>query len=393
MKFNLKTTLPIHVLDVSMPILRTSIRNDLRLISKIALTEHDGNLSGRNGEAIREMLGMKSNSWDRILEEGEKAHNLWEGRQLTNKGKACAEDGFVMDHEDGPHRLWVIEAQEPIGLRIIHIEAWSDFEISSGDLGIDHRNGFVQRLRKEGYVHSSILNPKNRCRFKPPTWWVRWMKREPAVQEHSELSSPIHLTCSWKPGQSTPDFSLKGKIYGLKNQAVNIDGKIDIKHPPSKKQMQHLVSNALSTRLTGGQTWDENDNCLRTDIASLASNQEAIERMKMDFELGAIEDQSIGTWTSCTLQGISLRAQNEIAATEWACSIFWNRYDAVHRTQAHTSALIAELSGESAFEGFTLTFDAMMRGLLRARNVPQGARWLFDSAADLNQSIGLEVRL
>ena len=59
MKLKLTTDCNIHVLDVSMPILRTTVRNDLRLIAKIASDEHKGKVSGREGEAIREMLGMK----------------------------------------------------------------------------------------------------------------------------------------------------------------------------------------------------------------------------------------------------------------------------------------------------------------------------------------------
>ena len=70
------------------------------------------------------MLGMKPNSWKRIIQEGDVEHN-WSDLHLTDKGRHCAENGIVLDHEDGPHRLWVIDAPEPIGMRIIHIEAWA----------------------------------------------------------------------------------------------------------------------------------------------------------------------------------------------------------------------------------------------------------------------------
>ena len=62
---------------------------------------------------------MKPNTWQRIINEGERARNLWQDGQLTEKGKQCSKDGIVLDHEDGPHRLWVIDEQNPIGLRII----------------------------------------------------------------------------------------------------------------------------------------------------------------------------------------------------------------------------------------------------------------------------------
>ena len=62
MKLELSRKIRVHVLDVSMPILRSAVRNDLRLIAKIAMTEHEGSLAGRSGEVIRDMLGIKINS-------------------------------------------------------------------------------------------------------------------------------------------------------------------------------------------------------------------------------------------------------------------------------------------------------------------------------------------
>ena len=177
MKLELSRKIQVRVLDVSMPIRRSMVRNDLRLIAKIAETEYNGSLAGRNGENIREILGMKPNSWKRIIEEGDREHTLWSNHQLTHKGRQCAKNGIVLDHEDGPHRLWVIDAPEPIGMKIIHIEAWADINVRQNELGQEHRDKFVRRIRNEGLEHVSVIDSRNRCRFKPPGWWVRWVKR------------------------------------------------------------------------------------------------------------------------------------------------------------------------------------------------------------------------
>jgi hypothetical protein len=392
MKLKLTTDCNIHVLDVSMPILRTTVRNDLRLIAKIASDEHKGKVSGREGEAIREMLGMKSNTWQRILEEGERAHSLWQDGQLTEKGKRCSNDGMVLDHEDGPHRLWVIEAQQPIGLKIIHIEAWSDIEISSNSIGETHRGGLVQNLRKEGAVHESILDSTNRCRFRPPSWWVRWMKRDPAVQEHPELSTQGRISCSWGLENKAPEFSFSGPLKGMRKGAVSAEGAFEVARPPAKNQMQGLVSDVLSNHLEGSQTWDEKSNCLRTDISSL-NDKQAIHDMKKDLLFGSVEQQPIGYWERGALEGIQLRARSLETAREWASTLYWNQNDAIHRTEKQVATLIQALSKKSALEEFSLEFDIKMRqSLMDSLEAPDGAKWFFHASEDLSQAIGAEVR-
>lgn len=389
MKLELSRKIPVHVLDVSMPILRSAVRNDLRLIAKIAMTEHEGNLAGRSGEVIRDMLGMKVNSWKRVVEEGERAHNLWRDGQLTSRGRKCAEDGVVLDHEDGPHRLWVIEAPEPIGMKIIHIEAWADIAVKIGQLGKEHKGRFVSRIRNEGYEHASIIDAGNRCRFKPPSWWVRWIKRDPVVQEHPNLSTEIELLCTWEAGDSVSGFSARGKLAGLDDKHVAFEGVLDVDKSPIAEQMAAIVSSALSTKLSGGQTWDDASKSLLTDVSSI--NRDAIERMKMDIQLGRVEDSRIGDWPNSVLRNIKLRAKDEDAARGWIATLFWNRNDAIHRTKSQTNTLIGSIASESAFQGFALDNEnAMLDSLISISNAPEGARWLFNAASDLALAIGQE---
>lgn len=389
MKLELSRKIRIHVLDVSMPILRTAVRNDLRLIAKIAMTEHDGNLAGRSGEVIRDMLGMKVNTWKRVIDEGDKAHNLWRDGQLTSRGRKCAEDGVVLDHEDGPHRLWVIDAPEPIGMKIIHIEAWANIAIKTGQLGEEHEGGFVNRIRNEGLEHASIIDTKNRCRFKPPSWWVRWIKRDPVVQEHSTLSTEIELLCTWEAGDSASVFSARGKLAGLGDKHVAFEGVLDVEKSPAADLMAAIVSSTLSTKLTGGQTWDDASKSLLSDVSSL--NRDAIERMKMNIQLGRVEDSRIGDWTNSVLRDISLRAKDEEAARDWVATLFWNRNDAIHRTKSQTNALIGNIASESAFKGLSLDNDsAMLDSLVSISNAPLGAHWLFSATSDLAMAIGWE---
>ena len=389
MKLELSRKISVHVLDVSMPILRSAVRNDLRLIAKIAMTEHEGNLAGRSGEVIRDMLGMKVNSWKRVVEEGERAHNLWRDGQLTSRGRKCAEDGVVLDHEDGPHRLWVIEAPEPIGMKIIHIEAWADIAVKIGQLGKEHKGRFVSRIRNEGYEHASIIDAGNRCRFKPPSWWVRWIKRDPVVQEHPNLSTEIELLCTWEAGDSASGFSARGKLAGLDDKHVAFEGVLDVDKSPAAEQMAAIVSSTLSTKLSGGQTWDDASKSLLTDVSSI--NRDAIERMKMDIQLGRVEDSRIGDWPNSVLRNIKLRAKDEDAARGWIATLFWNRNDAIHRTKSQTNTLIGSIASESAFQGFVLDNEnAIIDSLISISNAPEGARWLFNAASDLALAIGQE---
>jgi hypothetical protein len=389
MKLELSRKIRVHVLDVSMPILRSAVRNDLRVIAKLAMTEHEGSLAGRSGEAIREMLGMKSNSWKRVVDEGETAHRLWRDGQLTPRGRKCAENGVVLDHEDGPHRLWVIEAPEPIGMKIIHIEAWADIALKTVELGEEHKGRFVSRIRNEGYEHASIIDPHNRCRFKPPSWWVRWIKRDPVVQEHPNLSTEIDLLCTWEPGDSASGFAARGKLAGLDDKHIAFQGSIDVERSPAAEQMAAIVSSTLSTKLSGGQTWHDASKSLLTDVSSL--NADAIERMKMDIHLGRVEDSRIGDWSDSVLRDIELRAKDEDAARGWIAALFWNRNDPIHRTVGQTNGLVGLIATESAFKGLNLNNeDAMADSLVKASNAPDGVRWLFEAARDMSLAIGQE---
>jgi len=365
------------------------VRNDLRLIAKIAETEHNGSLAGRDGESIRDMLGMKPNSWKRVIDEGDGEHNLWSDRQLTEKGRRCARDGVVLDHEDGPHRLWVIDAPEPIGMKIIHIEAWADIDVKQNELGEEHRDRFVKRIRNEGFEHTSVIDSGNRCRFKPPAWWVRWIQRDPAVQEHPNLCTSVDLLCSWAPGDASSTFSARGKLAGITDKHQAFEGPLDVEMSPTADQMAGIVTSALSSKISGGQEWDEASKALKTDVNSI--HREAIERMKMDMDLGQIDDGRIGDWSNSQLRDIELRARDADSARDWVATLFWNRNDPIHRTNSQANALIGSITSESAFQGLTLNNeDAMFASLVSISNAPDGARWLFNAASDLALAIGQE---
>ena len=389
MKLELSRKIQVRVLDVSMPIRRSMVRNDLRLIAKIAETEHNGSLAGRNGENIRDMLGMKPNSWKRIIEEGDREHNLWSDLQLTEKGRQCAKNGIVLDHEDGPHRLWVIDAPEPIGMKIIHIEAWADIDVRQNELGQEHRHKFVRRIRNEALEHISVIDSGNRCRFKPPGWWARWVQRDPIVQEHQNLSTSVDLLCSWAPGDASSIFSARGKLAGITDKHQAFEGPLDVEMSPNADQMAGIVASALSSKISGGQEWDEGSKALKTDVNSI--NSEAIERMRMDMNLGKIEDGRIGDWSNSRLRDIELRARDSDSARDWVSTLFWNRNDAIHRTKSQTNTLIGSIASESAFKGFALDNEnAMFASLISISNAPEGARWLFNAANDLTLAIGQE---
>ena len=389
MKLELMEKIQVHVLDVSMPILRSAVRNDLRLIAKITQTEHDGSLAGRNGESIREMLGMKPNSWRRVIEEGESAHRLWADNRLTDRGRKCAKDGIVLDHEDGPHRLWVIDAPEPIGMKVIHIEAWANISTDHNELGEEHTSNYIKRIRNESLEHASVIDPSNRCRLRPPSWWQRWMKRDPLVQEHLNLSTEIDLLCEWKPGGQFSTFAARGNLAGITNKPQVFEGRLDVEKSPPADQMKAIVVSALSSQLSGGQEWDDTTETLKTDIKSI--DQKSIERMRIDIPLGQISDGRIGNWDSSSLKDIELRARDENSARDWIATLFWNNNDVIHRTNSQTNALIRDITSESAFQGMTFNNEAAMLDSLISINIaPEGAHWLFSTAKDLALPIGQE---
>ena len=68
--------------------------------------------------------------------------------------------------------------------------------------------------------------------------------------------------------------------------------------------MAAIVSSTLSTKLSGGQTWDDASKSLLSDVSSL--DRDAIERMKMNIQLGRVQDSRIGDWTNSVLRDISL---------------------------------------------------------------------------------------
>lgn len=389
MKLELIEKIQVHVLDVSMPILRSTVRNDLRLIAKITQTEYDGSLAGRNGENIREMLGMKPNSWRRVIEEGERAHRLWTDNKLTESGLKCAKDGVVLDHEDGPHRLWVIDAPEPIGMRVIHIEAWANINTNHNELGEEHTSKYIKRIRNESLEHASVIDSSNRCRLRPPSWWSRWMKRDPLVQEHPNLSTNIDLLCEWKPGDKFSTFAARGKLAGITNKHQSFEGQLDVEKSPSADQMEAIVASALSSQLSGGQEWDDITKTLKTDIKSI--DEKSIERMRIDMPLGQIDDGRIGNWARSILRDIKLRARDENSARDWIATLFWNRNDPIHRTNSQTNVLIRDIASESAFQGMPLNNEAAMLDSLTSISIaPEGAHWLFNAASDLALTIGQE---
>ena len=392
MKLELSREIKVRVLDVSMPIRRSMVRNDLRLIAKIANTEHNGSLAGRDGENIREMLGLKPNSWKRVIEEGEGEHNLWSDRQLTEKGRQCAQDGVVLDHEDGPHRLWVIDAPEPIGLKIIHIEAWADIDVKTNELGKEHQDKFVKRIRNEGLEHTSVIDSGNRCRFKPPGWWTRWIKRDPIVQEHPNLATSVDLLCSWAPGDASSTFSARGKLAGIIDKHQAFEGPLDVEISPSADQMAGIVASALSSKVSGGQEWEPESKVLKTDVNSI--DDEAMERMRMDIDLGQINDGRIGDWSKSILKDIELRARDSNSAMDWIATLFWKRNDPIHRTDTRTKSIIQEISSESAFQKFTFEDEkSMLHSLVSINNAPEGAKWLFNTTKDLSLAISKEETL
>jgi hypothetical protein len=218
------------------------------------------------------------------------------------------------------------------------------------------------------------------------------MKRDPAVQEHPELSTQGRISCSWGLENKAPEFSFSGPLKGMRKGAVSAEGAFEVARPPAKNQMQGLVSDVLSNHLEGSQTWDEKSNCIRTDISSL-NDKQAIHDMKKDLLFGSVEQQPIGYWERGALEGIQLRARSLETAREWASTLYWNQNDAIHRTEKQVATLIQALSKKSALEEFSLEFDIKMRqSLMDSLEAPDGAKWFFHASEDLSQAIGAEVR-
>jgi hypothetical protein len=175
----------------------------------------------------------------------------------------------------------------------------------------------------------------------------------------------------------------------LEDKHVAFEGVLDVEKSPAAELMAAIVSSTLSTKLSGGQTWDDASKSLLSDVSSL--NRDAIERMKMNIQLGRVEDSRIGDWTNSVLRDISLRAKDEAAARDWVATLFWNRNDAIHRTKSQTNALIGNIASESAFKGLSLDNEsAMLDSLVSISNAPLGARWLFCATSDLAMAIGQE---
>ena len=377
---------------------KTSIRHDFRLICKIARDEHDSNIE-EAGLSIRSKMGLTETRWKMLLRDGEKQHRLWSGNRLTKVGLKCAEDGFVLENEDGVHRFWVIDAPKPVGLRILHCEAWEDLLIKKGSkIPQEKKIEFLSRLQKN-FPHDSVVNENLKFLYDPPPWYKKIMKGTPIIMVNNHHSSSAKLCATYTTGMKNIRYTISGEILGIemKNHvdlsSKNIDSsktgeirftniEFDIKNGINYETLTKELEISLQPHLAEDQIWSSDSQSIITTHAALKLDESQI--MKTSFSIKNLSNTNLHGWNSCELDEVLLIPSNVKEARKWVAELYWSD-ERGYLPSDTVDEIISEISSQPNFVGFG--FDKLVlippsNWLPSSKNAPPGSSWFFRALSD-----------
>lgn len=383
----------VKVFDINTPMKKTSIRHDFRLICKISRDEHDSNIV-EAGISICSKMGLTERRWKMLLREGEKQHRLWRGNRLTKLGLKCAEDGFILENEDGVHRLWVIDAPKPVGLRVLHCEAWEDIKIEKGSKSPKEKKIDILSRLDKNIPHESVVNEDLKILYDPPPWYTKFMKSTPIVMANDHHSSSVKLSATYETGMRNIRYTLSGKILGIDmkdhvgSSSKNIDSsktgeihftnvEIDIKDGINNEALIKELGILLEPHLAEGQSWSPNSQSVITTHAGL--KLEESQSMKTSFSIKNLSNSVLNEWNTCELEEVLLIPSNVNEARKWVAELYWSD-ERGYLPSDTVDEIISEISSQPNFASFTfkkLVSVPPSEWLPYSENAPSGSSWFF----------------
>jgi hypothetical protein len=311
---------------------------------------------------------------------------------LTEAGRRCAENGVVLDFEDGPHRIWYIEADEPIGPQILHVAGWGEFELDPRVIGVEQVGNSFSRLHGLQREYSTAAEPNCRCVLQAPEWWTKAAKRPARVQEYPGYASGASVAV-------TSDFDGRGTRITVTG-VIRGCGRTDIilRDAPWAPAGVHISDAAVDaavkiwvTRsLATAQLWDADRRRIVTDHS--LHDDEAVVAMLQDFEFAGLAAPGVGIWPAVSIEQVPLAPRDAVAAAEWLARLFWLRCEASHMTRRWFEDEVQRLASESGLgewlpnglsgdDGFR---EAVLQQILGA---PDGAGYFLNAAEDLRGAL------
>ena len=400
MKCRLVQEYDLNVFDINIPLKKTSLRHDFRLICRIARDEHDSNVD-EAGPSIRSRMGLTEPRWILLLNEGEKEHRLWSGNRLTEKGLRCAEDGLILENEDGVHRFWVVDAPQPIGLRILHCEAWEDLEINKDSTPPKESDtDFLKRLRQQNLLYDSIVNPNLKVQYDPPPWYKRIMKSSPTVLENKHHRSSVKVSATYETGMHHLRYTLSGKIMGIfmkkgeldlnsnhvstiKSGEIRFDHvELDTKQAMDSGTLTKELDTLLQPLLAEGQSWVPESQSITTTHDALRSGES--QSMQTSLSITNLSASNLDSWKRCELDEVLLRPVNIDEARKWIAELYWAE-DRGYQSSNSVESALSEMVEASAF--IDLNLDDLIGvpasdWLPSSEFAPLGSSWFFRALQD-----------
>lgn len=400
MKCRLLQEYDINVFDINIPMKKTSLRHDFRLICRIARDEHDSNVD-EAGSSIRSRMGLTEPRWNLLLNEGEKEHRLWSGNRLTENGLGCAEDGLILENEDGVHRFWVVDAPQPIGLRILHCEAWEDLQINKDSTPPKESNtDILKRLRQQNLQYDSIVNENLKIRYDPPPWYKRIMKSSPTVLENKHHRSSVKVSATYETGMHHLRYTLSGKILGIsmKEGSAELNSnhvdtsksgeiRFDNVEFPTKQAMDsgtltRELDVLLQPHLRSGQSWVPESQSITTTHDALRSGES--QSMQTSLVIKNLSDSNLDTWKNCELDEVLLSPANIDEARKWISELYWAE-DRGYQPSNSVDSILSELVEGQAFTELNLQDIIAAPAsdwLPSSEFAPLGSSWFFRALKD-----------
>lgn len=408
MKCRLVQEYDLNVFDINIPMKKTSLRHDFRLICRIARDEHDSNVNDA-GPSIRSRMGLTEPRWNLLLNEGEKEHRLWSGNRLTEHGLRCAEDGLILENEDGVHRFWVVDAPQPIGLRILHCEAWEDLQINKDSTPPKESDtDILKRLGQQNLQYDSIVNENLKIRYDPPPWYKRIMKSSPTVLENKHHRSSVKVYATYETGMHHLRYTLSGKIRGIRMKEGSADlnsnhvtpiksGEIrfdhvelDTKHAMDSRTLTKELDTLLQPLLAEGQSWIPESQSIRTTHDALRSGES--QSMQTSLSISNLSASNLDSWEKCELDEVLLQPVNIDEARKWIAELYWAE-DRGYLPSNSVEDALSEMVEASAF--INLTLDDLIGvpasdWLPSSAFAPLGSSWFFRALQDHGWALGVQ---
>lgn len=388
MKIVMKRDFQVTVIDVAMPIRRSNVRRDLQLLCQVIRDDCGGRLDGGVVDEICGKFGLRPGGWRRVSTEAANVHRLWEGGSLTEAGRRCAEDGVVLDFEDGPHRIWYIEADEPIGPQILHVAGWGEFELDPRVIGVEQAGNAFSRLQGLQREYSTAMEPNCRCVLQAPEWWTRAAKRPARVQEYPDYASRVSVAVTSDFDGRGARIAVTGNIRGCGRTDIILRDALWV--PAGVHISDAAIEAAVDAWVTGGlataESWDADRRRIVT--AHSLHDDEAVIAMARDFEFAGLAAPGVGIWPAVSIEQVPLAPRDAVGAAAWLARLFWLQCEPGHMTMSWFKAEVQRLALESGLmEWLPDDFggDDGFREVVRQKilGAPEGVGYFLSSAIDL----------